>query len=98
MCGETCWRNTRILRKRSAHDYVKNRGSNFPPRGPHCGTILQHQVRQKSDRARWHQQDHDVEEVRLLYGTSHMRKRSLYGVPVPGEMGLFLSMITKRRR
>jgi hypothetical protein len=37
----------------------------------------------ESEGGRWHQQDHDVEEVRAPEGTSQMRKRSLYGTPVP---------------
>jgi hypothetical protein len=54
------------LRRHLAHGYVKNSTSNSG-----CAAITAQQfcsisIEEKSDRTRWHQQDHDVEEVRLL--------------------------------
>jgi hypothetical protein len=36
----------------------------FPTSSHYCATIVQHQQQQNSDRAEWHEQDRDVEEVR----------------------------------
>jgi glycosyltransferase involved in cell wall biosynthesis len=55
----------------------------LPSRRHHCATFFPHRQQLKPDRAGWHQQDHDVEEVRDILGTSQMRKRSLSGVSVP---------------
>src|SRR3954453_16248452 len=48
----------------------------------------------KSERAWWHEQDHDVEEECTYLGTSQMRKRSLTGTPVPKVKRGFQSSMT----
>src|SRR5882672_1017588 len=77
---QTCWRITRILLSR---DRSAGAARDFASYRHHCATILQHYRCGKSDRSRWHQRDHSVEEVRVSKGTSQMRERSRFGMPMP---------------
>src|ERR1700754_1329538 len=80
---QTCWRITRILPATISRERSAGAIRDFASHRHHCATILQHCRCGKSDRSRWHQRDHSVEEVRMSKGTSQMRERSHLGMPVP---------------
>src|SRR5258708_8631335 len=80
---QTCWRITRILPGHISRERSAGAARDFASHRHHCATILQHCRCRKSDRSRWHQRDHGVEEVRVSKGTSQMRERSSFGMPVP---------------
>src|SRR5258707_15743942 len=80
---QTCWRETRILPGYISRERSAGAARDFASHRHHCATILKHCRCGISDGSRWHQRDHTVKKERVSKGTSHMRERSRFGMPVP---------------